>query len=64
MAPQCPLHQIHFSVQHLSPRWYGSVAECWPAKQEETGSIPREGTRLGFRPVPNWGRVINVSLTH
>ena len=25
--------------------------ECWPANQKVTGSIPSQGTCLGYRPV-------------
>ena len=29
--------------------------ECWPANQRVAGSIPSQGTCLGYRPGPRWG---------
>ena len=42
--------------------------ECWPVNPKLTGSIPSQGTRLGFGPGPQLGvckrQPTDVSLAH
>ena len=39
-------------------------SECWPTNQIVTGSIPIQGTCLGFGPGPQYGVLAQKATTH
>ena len=55
-APSCSLPSFkRFSKETLVAQTVvAQLAGCCPATQKVTGSIPSQGTCLGFGPVPSW----------